>query len=221
MKTWLLISVVLAAGTGCTAMRASGTQTEVPSVGHAMCHTRDDLRRDLRGVDDRIDIPGGGQIEVYDVLLRPPNERAARQWLLSIASLGVVDIAASAIDVAYECSEDSAYSGVGAKCDYKAVRYYAHYATRDSDQPACVERREMWAGAGQRPWGDESTCPVQYRTSLSRLIDTSELPSATIDMAEAARAEGVNLDKMSVQEQLRLFEQIVGAVCAETPGEAS
>ena len=92
MRIWLLVSLVLATGTGCSAMRTSGTTTDVPSVGHAMCHSRDDLRRDLRGVDERIDIPGGGQIEVYDVLLRPPNERVARQWLLSIGSLGVVEL---------------------------------------------------------------------------------------------------------------------------------
>lgn len=202
MSRFILISIIFALGTGCTAMRATSAQSEVPDVN--VCMSKAAIADALGGADDRIDIPGGGRIDVHDVLIRPPDENLFKSWFISIGSFGIVDLTAGAMDLAYECSNRSAYSGIGAECDYKAIRYYFHYADSDTDFPSCTEAKEIWAGAGRYSIGDNSLCPSQYKSALAELIDTSNLPSSTLDYP---------FDNISVQQHLRAMVQDHARAC--------
>lgn len=101
---------------------------------------------------------------------------------------------AAATDAVYECSEQSNSLGIGTKCDFKALRYYLHYADEKSSQASCLEVKELWVGTDFLPAGDSSKCPIEYKTELANLIDTSEFPRATLPGPDAAG--------MTVHEQL-------------------
>ena len=204
MRTWLLISIVMAMGTGCSAIRATSTPTaaDVPHVDAAVCMSRNELSRKLRGVDERIHIPGGGQIDVYDMQIRPESDNLGRAWIVSVASLGTIDMAASIVNTVQECTEDTYHSGgLALKCDYKQLRFFAHYATENSDRPACVEMREVWTPANWPAVSDESNCMSSYRTLLDEAIDTSELPRAPGGWVDQDR-----LAEATVQELLQFGE---------------
>lgn len=204
MRQNLLVAIVALLGTGCTAMRATTAQTELPDVN--VCMSRAEITGSLGGVDEQISIPGGGRIDVHDVLIRPADENLFKAWFISIGSFGIVDLTASAIDLAYECSQNSNYSGIGAQCDYKAMRYFFHYADVDSEKPSCGEVREIWAGAAFYSVGDNSLCPTQYRAALSELIDTSDLPVAT----QAGPFDGI-----SVHQHLQRMAQDHARACVQ------
>ena len=180
MKTWLIVSIVLVTGTGCSAIRTTTTPTgaDLPTTGAAVCLSRRELSRELGGVDERIDIPGGGQIDVFDIRVRPESDSPGRAWVLSIASLGTIDMAASIVNLAEKCTEHSNHVGLGLDCGYKQVRFFAHYATEVSIRPACVEMREVYTPANWPAGPDQSNCMPSYRTLLDEAIDSSELPRA-------------------------------------------
>ncbi len=204
MKNWLLISVVLTLGTGCTAIRATTAQSAIPLVDRASCLTRDALTEELGGVDRRIDIPGGGQIEVFDVRLRPSNTNVGRAWVLSVASLGIADVAAGIVDSTQECTGDMLNSDLLSRCDYKVLQYYAHYASESSEYPACVEMREVWQGAGMEALPDDSSCRGGYRAALAEVMDTSELPAPVAAYDDIWNAE------LSAQAHLERLESSFG-----------
>lgn len=58
---------------GCTAMRTSNSITYDDIRDLSVCVAKTELPEMIGDVDDTILIPGGGRIEVHDVLLRDPE----------------------------------------------------------------------------------------------------------------------------------------------------
>ena len=188
----IVVAVLLSA---CTAMRTSKSKTADDIRDVNVCVAKNGLAEMIGDVDDTIAILGGGRIEIHDVMLRnPETTSAARAWLISISSLGIADMTAAATDAVYDCSEQSNSLGIGAKCDFKALRYYVHYADEKISQASCIEVKELWVGTNWYAHGDNSKCPIEYKNELARLIDTSEFPNAIASWPAAA--------SMTVHEQL-------------------
>lgn len=180
---------------GCTAMRTSNSKTVDDIRDVNVCVAKAELREMIGGVDDTIAIPGGGRIEVHDVMLRNPERTSAfRAWFLSIGSLGVIDMTAAATDAVYECTDNLNSLGIGTKCDFKALRYFVHYADEKASQASCIEVKELWVGTDWYAHGDTSKCPIEYKNELARVIDTSDFPRAIASWPGAAG--------MTVYEQL-------------------
>ena len=196
MSKILLIVVIAALSSGCAAVRATTAKTLSDLDDLSVCTDKRDLAKKIGGVDDTIAVPGGGRIDVYNVMVRNPNTGygPVGAWLVSLSTLGMMDMTIGAVDALEECSDTSRDTGVGAKCDFKALRYYVHYADARSSQASCMEKTELWAGATFSVVGDESKCPIEYKDTLAALIDTSEFPEATLSWPGA--------NGLTVQEQL-------------------
>lgn len=101
---------------------------------------------------------------------------------MSVLTLGIVDLTSATSDLIYDCQgmASKGLSGFGSKCDYKKLRFFAHYTDANTQQMSCIEKKEVWAGGGFYSSGDMSKCPTGYKTKLSELIDTSDFPEATL-----------------------------------------
>lgn len=186
MKIFIaMIGLTLAAG--CTTYRAIAAKTTDDVSGIGACVHKADLTKRIGGPDQVIKVPGGGYIEIHEVLLR--NEETTRGPLtaafISIGSFGIVDMTAGLIDASYECGASSGSSGLGVKCDYSKMRYIAHYADANAQQMACLDVKEVRVGDAFYAAGDQSRCPKEYKDALSKLIDTSEFPKSNIALSEA------------------------------------
>ena len=176
-----LLLIIPALAAGCTATRSMNSKTVDDIADVDICTPKDRLAEKIGGVDERISIPGGGVIEVHDVMLRNPNANrgAAGSAALSVLTLGILDLTAGVGDAVYDCSTPTNVSGFNSKCDFKRLRYYFHYADSASVQASCFELKEVWVGAAFHSMGDDSKCPIEYKNKLANIMDTSSFPNAT------------------------------------------
>ena len=177
-----LLLIIPALAAGCTAARSMNSKTIDAMANLNACSPRSQLDEQLGGVDEKIAIPGGGVIEVRDIMVRNRNANrgGAGSLFTSIITLGIVDLTAGIGDAVYDCSTPTNVSGFNSKCDFKRLRYYFHYADAGAAQTACFEMKEVWVGAAFNPIGDDSKCPKEYKNKLANIIDTSSFPNATL-----------------------------------------
>lgn len=204
--TALLLIAVLAAG--CTTGRAISAKSADSIEGINACIGRTALARKIGAADRTVAIPGGGVIEIHDVLVKPEGAGIGAA-LTSLATLGAWDLAESAASAGDDCDKHSNRSGSGGmfKCDFKKLRFFAHYADAGAEQIACWEMREVWVGDSFYRMGDESKCPIEYKAALSKIIDTADFPAATFSWKTGAPA-GEQRVFLSRLENLSVYELI-------------
>lgn len=193
-----LTILLLAAGlvSGCATGRAVTAKNADNIDGISACLDKRALSKKIGGADRTVAIPGGGHIEINDVLVKPEGAEVSTS-LFSLATLGMWDLAESAVSAGddcdaskYERSNTNSTRGAGLfKCDFKKLRFFVHYADAGADQMACWEMKEVWVGDGFYSMGDESKCPKEYKAVLSKVIDTSDFPTATLSWKTGAPAE--------------------------------
>ena len=208
MKPLLIIACSVFALGACTISRSLNSITTDDINGFSSCLSKSEITDKLGGVDRRISIPGGGRIEVHDVMVRNryAGNNASSSIGRSIITLGIADLTAGLNDAISDCQANASTgtSTLGSKCDYKKLRFFIHYADEETGRVSCFERKEIWAGSFAYSHGDDSKCPIEYKQDLSELIDTSEFPNATLSWPPGTR---------SVQEQLRFMADDHAAHC--------
>lgn len=210
MRNFVILAAAIGFASGCTTYRSFASKT-IDDIGDIdVCVSKRDLAKKLGDADQIIEIPGGGYIEIHEVLLR--NRKTTRGPLtsafISIGSLGIVDATAGLADAAYECGPSSNSSGIGAKCDYAKMHYIAHYPNAASQQIACIDVKEIRAGVRLYGSGDQSLCPIEYKEALSKIIDVSDMPASPQPHSEAPA-----FASMSVSEQLNLMSARFAQTC--------
>ena len=214
----ILISAVLA--TSCTAVRSAKSKTAEDVDNLNVCIQRSALAKNIGGVDETIAIPGGGIVEIHDVMLRNPNRNynPATSAALSILSLGIIDLTAGVGDAVYDCKNTSNVSGFNSKCDFKRLKYYFHYAEPNAEQAACFEKQEVWSGASFYSSGDSSKCPIEYKDALAKVIDTAGMPNATLSWVDSSVP---NSERQAIINQLKTMpvHQLLQAMAADNRQE--
>ncbi|PQA87199.1 hypothetical protein [Hyphococcus luteus] len=207
----MILPLVAVLSTGCATGRAISAKSFDDVGGINACVGGTALTRMIGGVDRTIAIPGGGFIEIHDVLVKPQGAGIGVA-LTSLATLGAWDLAESAASAGSDCDKRSKRSGSGGmfKCDFKKLRFFLHYADASADQMACWEMKEVWVGDSFNTMGDDSKCPIEYKNALSQIIDTADFPTAihswtTGAPADAQRAFQAQADVLSVYELLKLM----------------
>ncbi|MFC2952449.1 hypothetical protein ACFOOP_10960 [Marinicaulis aureus] len=213
MKRVSLFLFTVLLTSGCTTYRAVTAKKAIAIQDLGACSGRTEFSKNVGAADKTLSIPGGGYIDVHDTLIKP-NGAGKYNAALSILSLGAWDAVGGGMNALSDCSKSGGAgpgTGGATRCDYKKLRFFVHYADAGSEQIACWEMKEVWVGSQFRAMGDESKCPIEYKASLSKIIDTSDLPSATVSWvrtdAPAAQRQALlaNLEEMPVHEQLQLM----------------
>jgi len=211
MKKFILIAAIMGMVSSCTTYRAFSSKTQDDIGDLSACVSKKELTKKLGDADQIINVPGGGYIEVHEVLLRNPETTRGglTSAFISIGSLGIVDATAGLADAAYECGPSANSSGIGAKCDYTKMRYIAHYPDAASQQMACLDAKEVRVGSEFYSAGDQSRCPKEYKEALSKIIDVSEMPASP-----KALSMMPGFSSMSVREQLNFMAAGFAQTCA-------
>lgn len=211
MKKYILLAAMIGFASGCTTYRAFSSKTQEDIGDISACVSKKEFAKRVGDADRTIAVPGGGYIEIHEVLLRNPETTRGglTSAFISIGSLGIVDATAGLADAAYECGPSANSSGIGAKCDYTKMHYFAHYPNAVSQQMACLDAKEVRVGSEFYSAGDQSRCPKEYKEALSKIIDVSEMPASSQSLSEAP-----GFAAMSVGEQLNFMAAGFAQTCA-------
>ena len=205
-----IVSLAFCAATvsGCTTYRAATAKTWTEDSEINACMGRSALIDRFGSPDRALQIPTGGVIEVHDVLIRPENNPGTNAILnaaVTALSFGGWEVITGGWNAFTECeTSDAPGSGAktGTRCDYKKLRIFAHYADPGSNQIACWEMDEVWVGTQFNSIGDESACPIEYKSALADLMDTSEFPAARYPFASEHLME---VERAELEAQLRTW----------------
>ena len=208
MKLPLTLTLAALLISGCTAARSMASKTPDEIANLSVCMPKPALRQKIGKPDRAIGIPGGGHIDVHTVMVRNPktNYTQAESVTLSVLSLGIVDLTAALGDAVSDCERMAGgrATGFNAKCDYKRLRIFVHYADDATSQIACIEKKEVWVGAGFYSTGDISKCPIEYKQALGTLLDTSKFPKSNLNWDPG---------NLSIQQQLKAMANDHAIAC--------
>jgi hypothetical protein len=202
-----MVGILALTLTSCTAARSLSSKTPNQIAELSACSSKSEFAQKLGAADQQISIPGGGHIDVHDVLVRNPdsNYNQAESVAISVLSLGIVDLTAGLGDTIYDCEQisEGQVSGYNSKCDYQRLQFFIHYPDSQTDTVSCVERKEVWSGSTFFDGGDKSRCPIEYKQALADLIDTSAFPPSTLSWDPGDRTLHQQLQFMAADHQAK------------------